>query len=86
MSAGTMVLMAAIPMFVILLGLEVLSFRFAPDEDKRGYYWRDSATSVSMGFGFLIVEVGCKIVSLRADSAAVVTARLVDVGRAVRGR
>jgi sterol desaturase/sphingolipid hydroxylase (fatty acid hydroxylase superfamily) len=66
MSAGTMVLLAAIPAFVVLLVAEALSYRFAPDEDKRGYYWRDSATSVSMGFGFLIVEVGWKIVSLAA--------------------
>jgi sterol desaturase/sphingolipid hydroxylase (fatty acid hydroxylase superfamily) len=66
MSAGTMVLLAAIPMFVILLAVEALSYRFAPDEDKRGFYWRDSVTSVSMGFGFLVVEVGWKIVSLAA--------------------
>jgi sterol desaturase/sphingolipid hydroxylase (fatty acid hydroxylase superfamily) len=61
-----MVLLAAIPLFVVLLGLESLSYRFAPDPDERGYQWRDSVTSVSMGFGFLVVEVGWKIVSLAA--------------------
>ncbi|HEX3706700.1 MAG TPA: sterol desaturase family protein [Mycobacteriales bacterium] len=66
MSAGTTVLMAAIPVFVLLLVVERLSYRFAPDDDKRGYHLRDSATSLSMGLGFLVVEVPWKIVSLAA--------------------
>ena len=66
MSAGTAVLLAAIPVFVLSLVVERLSFRFAPDEDKRGYDLRDSATSLSMGLGFLIIEVPWKVVSLAA--------------------
>ncbi|HVW81677.1 MAG TPA: sterol desaturase family protein [Mycobacteriales bacterium] len=66
MSPGTAVLLAAIPMFLILLAAEALSFRLAPDDDLRGYLWRDSVTSVSMGLGFLGIEVGWKVVSLAA--------------------
>lgn len=66
MSAGTAVLLAAIPVFVLSLVVERLSFRFAPDNDKRGYDLRDSATSLSMGLGFLIIEVPWKVVSLAA--------------------
>jgi sterol desaturase/sphingolipid hydroxylase (fatty acid hydroxylase superfamily) len=66
MDVASKVLFLAIPFFVLLLGLEAVSYRFAPDDDERGYSRRDSATSLSMGFGFLIVEGGWKIVSLAA--------------------
>jgi sterol desaturase/sphingolipid hydroxylase (fatty acid hydroxylase superfamily) len=66
MDTASMVLFAAIPMFVLLLVLEALSYRFAPDEDQRGYSRADSRTSISMGFGFLVIEGGWKIVSLAA--------------------
>jgi sterol desaturase/sphingolipid hydroxylase (fatty acid hydroxylase superfamily) len=63
---ATKVLLFAIPVFVLLLGLEALSYRFAPDDDERGYLGRDSATSLSMGLGYLIVEAGWKLVTLAA--------------------
>jgi sterol desaturase/sphingolipid hydroxylase (fatty acid hydroxylase superfamily) len=63
---ATKVLLFAIPLFVLLLVLEALSYRFAPDEDERGYLRRDSVTSLSMGFGYLIVEAGWKLVTLAA--------------------
>jgi sterol desaturase/sphingolipid hydroxylase (fatty acid hydroxylase superfamily) len=66
MDPATLVLFSAIPMFVLLLGLEVLSYRFAPDDDQLGYSGRDSRTSLSMGFGFLIVEGGWKLVTVIA--------------------
>jgi sterol desaturase/sphingolipid hydroxylase (fatty acid hydroxylase superfamily) len=66
MDAASMVLFLAIPMFVLLLALEVLSYRFAPDETERGYSRVDSRTSISMGFGFLVIESGWKIVSVAA--------------------
>jgi sterol desaturase/sphingolipid hydroxylase (fatty acid hydroxylase superfamily) len=66
MDTASMVLFAAIPMFVLLLVLEALSYKFAPDEDQRGYSRVDSRTSISMGFGFLVIESGWKIVSLAA--------------------
>jgi sterol desaturase/sphingolipid hydroxylase (fatty acid hydroxylase superfamily) len=66
MDVATKVLLLAIPMFVVLLVLERLSYRFAPDDDQRGYATRDSWTSLSMGFGFLVVETGWKIVALAA--------------------
>jgi sterol desaturase/sphingolipid hydroxylase (fatty acid hydroxylase superfamily) len=63
---ATKVLFFAIPVFVLLLVLEALSYRFAPDEDERGYLRRDSVTSVSMGLGYLVVEAGWKLVTLAA--------------------
>ena len=66
MSAGTTVLLAAIPVFILLLVIERLSYRFAPDEDQRGYQLKDSVTSLSMGLGFLVIEVPWKVVSLAA--------------------
>jgi sterol desaturase/sphingolipid hydroxylase (fatty acid hydroxylase superfamily) len=63
---GTKLLLFAIPVFVIFLALEALSYRFAPEEDQRGYSAADSRTSLSMGFGFLVVEAGWKLVALAA--------------------
>jgi sterol desaturase/sphingolipid hydroxylase (fatty acid hydroxylase superfamily) len=60
------VLLAAIPMFVILLVLEAASYRFAPDDDERGYSGRDSRASLSMGFGFLGIEAVWKFVAVAA--------------------
>lgn len=54
----------AIPFFVLLLFLEGLSYRFLPDDDELGYEVRDSLTSVSMGVGNVIVNVGWKAVVL----------------------
>jgi sterol desaturase/sphingolipid hydroxylase (fatty acid hydroxylase superfamily) len=63
---ATKVLFLAIPVFVLLLALEALSYRFAPDDDERGYSRSDSVTSVSMGFGYLAVEAGWKLATLAA--------------------
>jgi sterol desaturase/sphingolipid hydroxylase (fatty acid hydroxylase superfamily) len=54
----------AIPVFVICLVLEYLSFRFLPDDDEVGYDARDSATSLSMGIGNVIINIGWKLVVL----------------------
>jgi sterol desaturase/sphingolipid hydroxylase (fatty acid hydroxylase superfamily) len=66
MDTASMVLFAAIPMFVLLVVVELLSFRFAPDDDMVGYSRKDSRTSISMGFGFLVIEFGWKIVTVAA--------------------
>ncbi|MBV9487883.1 MAG: sterol desaturase family protein [Frankiaceae bacterium] len=66
MDAASIVLFSAIPVFVLLLALEVLAFRFAPDEDMVGYSRRDSRTSISMGAGFLVIESGWKVLSVAA--------------------
>ncbi|WP_220140212.1 hypothetical protein [Kitasatospora acidiphila] len=42
----------AVPVFLLLLILEVMSYHFLPD-DERGYEARDTATSLSMGIGSL---------------------------------
>jgi hypothetical protein len=41
----------AIPAFVLLLAVELRSFRLAADEDLVGYEARDTRTSLSMGAG-----------------------------------
>jgi sterol desaturase/sphingolipid hydroxylase (fatty acid hydroxylase superfamily) len=63
---ATRVLLFAIPLFVLLLVLEAVSYRFAPDEGERGYLGRDTTTSLSMGLGYLVVEAGWKLVTLAA--------------------
>jgi sterol desaturase/sphingolipid hydroxylase (fatty acid hydroxylase superfamily) len=52
----------AIPVFVLLLVLEALSFRFLPDDGERGYEVRDTATSLSMGLGSQVVGLPWKAV------------------------
>ena len=64
----------AVPVFVIALMLEALSFRFMPDDDEVGYEFRDSRTSLTMGIGNVIINVGWKLVVLAAYSAAYLVA------------
>ena len=64
----------AIPVFVICLVLEALSFRFLPDDDEVGYEFRDSRTSLTMGIGNVIINIGWKLVVLAAYSAAYLVA------------
>jgi sterol desaturase/sphingolipid hydroxylase (fatty acid hydroxylase superfamily) len=63
-------ILAAIPVFVLGLAVEAVSFRFLPDDDERGYELRDAATSVSMGLGNVVVNIGWKLVVLAAFAAA----------------
>ncbi|MEU4620157.1 sterol desaturase family protein [Actinoplanes sp. NPDC023801] len=51
----------AVPAFLLLIVMEVLSFRFLPDDEERGYEARDTATSLSMGFGSQVVGVPWKL-------------------------
>jgi sterol desaturase/sphingolipid hydroxylase (fatty acid hydroxylase superfamily) len=60
----------AIPVFVLCLALEAASFHFRPDDDEVGYEVRDSATSVSMGLGNVIINIGWKLAVLAIYSAA----------------
>ncbi len=69
-------ILAAIPVFVVCLALEAVSFRFLPDDEERGYELRDAATSVSMGLGNVVVNVGWKLVVLAAFAAAYVVSPL----------
>ena len=52
----------AIPVFLGLLLLEAVSYRFLPDELERGYEMRDTATSLTMGVGSLVVGAPWKLV------------------------
>ncbi len=49
-------LIAAIPAFLLLMGVEALSYRHLAEEARtelRGYEARDTRTSISMGLGYL---------------------------------
>ena len=54
----------AIPAFVLLLAVEAISFRVAAREDLKGYEARDTRTSLSMGVGNVLINVGWKAVVL----------------------
>jgi sterol desaturase/sphingolipid hydroxylase (fatty acid hydroxylase superfamily) len=56
----------AVPAFLLLLVLEVLSYRFLPDDDERGYETRDTATSLSMGIGSLVIGGPWRVVAVLA--------------------
>ncbi|WP_431681751.1 sterol desaturase family protein [Kitasatospora sp. KL5] len=59
----------SIPAFVLLTALEVLSYRFHPDEDEQGYSAKDTATSLSMGLGSLLFDAAWKIPVVAVYSA-----------------
>jgi sterol desaturase/sphingolipid hydroxylase (fatty acid hydroxylase superfamily) len=56
----------AIPVFVLCLVLEAASFYFLPDDDELGYELRDSRTSLAMGLGNVLVNLGWKLVVVAA--------------------
>ena len=52
----------AIPAFVLLLVVELLSFKYARDEDLVGYEARDTRTSLTMGGGNVVINAVWKLV------------------------
>jgi sterol desaturase/sphingolipid hydroxylase (fatty acid hydroxylase superfamily) len=56
----------AVPAFILLVVVVAISFRFLPDDDERGYEVRDTATSLTMGAGSLVVGVPWKSVTVLA--------------------
>jgi sterol desaturase/sphingolipid hydroxylase (fatty acid hydroxylase superfamily) len=58
------VLYYAIPAFVLLLAVEWISFVIARNEALVGYDVKDSATSISMGLGNVVINFGWKFVVL----------------------
>jgi sterol desaturase/sphingolipid hydroxylase (fatty acid hydroxylase superfamily) len=56
----------AIPFFVALLAVEWISFRHAGDgaSGLKGYDTKDTATSLSMGLGNVVINTGWKVVVL----------------------
>jgi sterol desaturase/sphingolipid hydroxylase (fatty acid hydroxylase superfamily) len=55
------VLYYAIPAFVLLLVVELLSFRYARDEELVGYEGRDTRTSLAMGGGNVAINAVWKL-------------------------
>src|SRR5215212_4820221 len=58
------VLYYAIPAFVLLLAVEWISFVIARNEALVGYDTKDTATSLSMGIGNVVINFGWKFVVL----------------------
>ncbi len=60
----TDIILYAIPFFILFIVIEVVSFWLAPDNEEVGYERRDTATSLSMGVGSVVVGVGYKALQL----------------------
>jgi len=59
----------AIPVFVLCLALEAISFAVRPDEEKLGYRFEDARTSVLMGLGNVVINLGWKLVVVAVYAA-----------------
>jgi sterol desaturase/sphingolipid hydroxylase (fatty acid hydroxylase superfamily) len=59
----------AVPVFLVLLVLEAVSYRFLPDDEERGYEAHDTWTSLSMGAGSQVIAVPWRIVTVLAYAA-----------------
>ncbi|MDB1089760.1 sterol desaturase family protein [Streptomyces sp. ACA25] len=55
------VVLWAIPAFVLLTVVEMVSYRLHPDEDAAGYERKDATTSLTMGLGSLVFDLLWKI-------------------------
>ncbi len=65
------VLYYAIPVFVLLLVAEYVSYRhLGDDDDELGYDLRDTGTSLSMGIGNVVINVVWKLVVVAIYAAA----------------
>jgi len=64
----------AIPVFVICMILEAATFHFLRDDEESGYERRDTATSLTMGIGNVLINVGWKLVVLAAYAGAYLVA------------
>jgi sterol desaturase/sphingolipid hydroxylase (fatty acid hydroxylase superfamily) len=60
----------AIPAYILLIVIELVSYRFIPDEQEQGYTTRDTATSLSMGLGYVVLNLGWSILFLAAYEGA----------------
>ncbi|MEU9127173.1 sterol desaturase family protein [Kitasatospora sp. NPDC048540] len=63
------VVLWSIPAFALLAVLEMVSYRFHPDEDELGYAAKDTGTSLGMGLGSLLFDAGWKIPIVAVHSA-----------------
>ncbi|MFF4704569.1 sterol desaturase family protein [Streptomyces sp. NPDC001288] len=60
----TTILAFSTPLFVFLIILEMVFYRLHPDENASGYTVRDTATSVTIGLGSIVVDVVYKTAAL----------------------
>jgi sterol desaturase/sphingolipid hydroxylase (fatty acid hydroxylase superfamily) len=75
------IILIAIPMFILFLIIEMVSFAFLPDDDELGYEVRDTATSLSMGIGSRITGLLWDLFALLGLSAAyALTPMRIDMG------
>ncbi|ACU69274.1 fatty acid hydroxylase [Catenulispora acidiphila DSM 44928] len=56
----------AIPFYVLFMALELLSLRFFPDPVEQGYTVKDTATSLTMGIGSIVCNLGWGLVTVAA--------------------
>lgn len=59
----------SIPAFLLLMVIEMVSYRLLPDEDKVGYGTKDTATSLAMGIGSELFAIVLGIEYMLAYSA-----------------
>jgi sterol desaturase/sphingolipid hydroxylase (fatty acid hydroxylase superfamily) len=64
--AGIDITTLAIPAYVLLMALELLSFRFFPDPGEQGYTVKDTTTSLSMGIGSIVANLGWGVINVAA--------------------
>ncbi|WP_245675428.1 sterol desaturase family protein [Micromonospora halophytica] len=60
----------AVPAFLLLIVVEAWSYRFAPDDDERGYELRDTTTSLTMGAGSQVIGFPWKLLTVGLYAAA----------------
>lgn len=74
-------ILVAAPFFLLFVAIEVASLWLAPDDDEVGYDLRDTATSLTMGLGSVVVGLGYKALALAVYSGAyLLTPLRVDPG------
>ena len=56
----------AIPFYVLFMALELLSLRFFPDPGEQGYAVKDTATSLTMGIGSIVCNLGWGLATVAA--------------------
>lgn len=64
------VIRAAIPFFIVFVILEAIAYHFHRDEDEPGYEVKDTATSLTMGLGNVIINIFWKAVLVIVLAAA----------------
>jgi hypothetical protein len=73
----------AIPAFVLLLVVELLSFKYARDEELIGYESRDTRTSLAMGGGNVVINTVWKAVVVVIYAGLYELSPAADAGRRV---